>query len=69
MAGSMGGRVPQKVTGPSFFGRLRRGAIITSVGILVCGVVSVFVPFVPLTVAVVIGGVGGGALANATDKK
>ncbi len=52
-----------------FFRKFKRGAAITSVGILVCGVASVLVPIVPLAVALVVGGVGGGALASATDKK
>lgn len=52
-----------------FFGRFTRGAVITGLGMAVCGVASVFVPFVPLVVALVVGGVGGGALANATGKK
>lgn len=58
---------PKKV---GFFGKFKRGAIITSACMVVCGVASVLlVPFVPLVAAVAIGGVGGGALASATGKK
>ena len=53
----------------SFSSKFKRGAIITSLGVVVFGAVSVFLPFVPLTVALVSGGVVGGALANATEKK
>ena len=57
--------VPQK----GFSKKLKRGAVITSVTIAVCGAVSLFVPFVPLIVAVAVGGVAGGAIANATGEE
>ena len=49
-------------------GKFRRGAIFTAVGMAALGVVSIFVPLVPLTVAIVIGGVTGGAVASATGE-
>lgn len=49
--------------------RLKRGAVITTIGMVAFGVVSVFVPFVPLVVGVAVGGIAGGAVANATAKK
>ncbi len=50
-----------------FWSKFRRGAVFTGIGLFIGGVASVFLPIVPLTVALVAGSVGGGAIANATE--
>ncbi len=50
-------------------GRIKRGGAISGATILVCGAASFFIPFVTLPIALVIGGVGGGAIVAATAKK
>ncbi len=59
-------RAPQK---KSFWSKFHRGATFTGVGMVIIGGVSLFLPFVPLVVAVAVGGVAGGAIANATGEE
>ncbi len=65
----MGGKLLVAAKQSGVFSRLKRGAIITTAGMVVCGVASLFVPFVPIVWGVIAGGIGGGAIANATAKK
>lgn len=53
----------------SFWSKFKRGATFTTVGMVVLGAASLVVPFVPLIAAVAVGGVAGGAIANATGEE
>jgi hypothetical protein len=72
MAGYDGGRPSEKqivkVFPKGFFGKFKRGAIFNAVGMVLCGLATLVIPVVPLVVAVAVGGVAGGAAANATGE-
>ncbi len=65
MVGSMG-QPPTRQKG--FWNKLKRGATFTTLGMVVLGGASLFLPFVPLVAAVAAGGIAGGAIASATGE-